>query len=135
MRGRFRDKKNKYEFALGGKMSQIFTPSVSKPELGYAADWSFQKVSGSLTWGGDQTLQTDKWNPNDLGYNGGNNFVNSHIGIQYSQYQPNKVFLQSNWWFNINHNMRYAPNSFMDYGLNWGFWGKFKNQSLVSLFS
>ena len=132
MGGRFRDKKNKYQLSMTGKMSNIYQPSIAKSEKGYAGDWSFGKVSGNWTWSFDQSLQTNKWNPNDLGYNGGNNYVNTHIGIQYQQFQPKKLFLQQQAWFNINHNLEYKPSRYMDYGVNAGFWGKFKNQSWVN---
>jgi hypothetical protein len=126
---RLRDKKNTYEYAIGGKMSHIFDPSVEKTSSGYAADWSVQRVSGKWTWSVDQTMQTDKWNPNDLGIFTGNNFLNSHVGVFMFDSKPNKYFLQSNIWLNLNHNMRYKPFVFQDYGINGGFWVKFKNQS------
>jgi hypothetical protein len=129
---RLRDKKNRYELAVSGRMSHIFDPSVSGVESGYTASWAVSKVSGNWTWSVDQSMQTDKWNPDDLGIFQGNNWVNSHVGIFYQQTQPNKYFLQSNWWFNVNQNMRYKPFVHQDYGINAGFWAKLKNQGTIN---
>lgn len=128
-RVRLRDKLNKYEVSLGGRTSQVFHPGEEGLVAGYTGDWALQKVSGKLTWSIDQSLQTNTWNPDDLGIFTGNNYVNSHLGLYYNEFKPTKTFLQYQTWFNLNLNQRYKPFDFQDLGINTGFWGKFKNQS------
>ncbi len=130
---RFRDKKNDYELSVQGKMSQIFynDPTVAN-SLGYVANWGFGKISGNWNWGAGQELQTDRWNPDDLGIFNGNNYIGSNVNVQYNQTQPNKHFLQANYWFNINHTQQYRPFRYQDFNFNSGFWVKLKNQSSVN---
>ncbi len=123
---RLRDTANSYELSIGGRTSQIFkSDTVSS---GYTGNWSVSKVSSNWTWSIRQNVQTDKWDLNDLGIFSGNNNINTNLGIQYQTFQPTKVFLQSSWWVNFNHDLEYKPTRFQDYGINWGFRMRFKNQ-------
>ena len=130
---RLRDTANRYEFSIGGRTSQIFeSDTVSS---GYTGNWGISKVSGNLTWNIGQTLQTDKWDPNDLGIFTGNNNINTNLGVQYQTFQPTKTFLQSQWWVNFNHDLEFKPTRFEDYSFNWGFWMRLKNQWTINNFS
>jgi hypothetical protein len=133
LRGKFRDKNNKYEFAARARMSHIFRPNQAT-ESGYSTDWNGGKVSGNWTWNLGQELQDSKWNPSDLGYFQQTNYVASYANLQYQQTEPGKVFLQSNWWVGLYHTMRYDPFVYQDANLNLGFWGKFKNQGWANYY-
>jgi hypothetical protein len=133
LRGKFRDKGNKYEFGARARMSHIYRPN-QPTESGYSTDWSGGKVSGNWTWNVGQELQDDKWNPSDLGFNQQTNYLASFASLQYQQTEPGKVFLQSNWWVGLYHTMRYDPFVYQDANLNLGFWGKFKNQGWANYY-
>lgn len=133
LRVRLRDRHNKYELAFGAKSSLIYNPE-SKGTHGYTADWTLQKVSGKWTWSIDQQMQTDKWDPNDLGIFTGNNMISSHAGLFYNEYKPKKTFLQYQSWLNFNMDQRFKPFSYQDININNGFWGMFKNQSWANYF-
>ena len=124
---RLRDKKSKYELRAGGRLSQIFEQDQAV-NRGFTTNWAVSKISGNWTWGVNQDIQDNKWDPNDLGIFYGNNFISHNANVSYQQVEANKVFLVSNTWANINHNLQYSTQKFMDMNLNGGFWGKFKNQ-------
>ena len=125
-----RDTANRYEYSFGGRTSQIFeTDTISS---GYTGNWSISKVSGNWNWSIGQNLQTDKWDPNDLGIFTGNNNINTFLGVQYQTFQPTKTFLQSQWFASINHDVEFKPTRFLDYGINWGFFMRLKNQWTIN---
>jgi Domain of unknown function (DUF5916)/Carbohydrate family 9 binding domain-like len=124
---RLRDKKSKFEYQVGGRLSQIFEKDA-KPNRGFTTYLAASKVSGAWTGRISQEILDNKWDPNDLGIFYGNNYINHGLNIQYQQIEPNKVFLTSQAWFNVNHNLQYSSKRFMDVQMETGFWGKFKNQ-------
>jgi hypothetical protein len=124
---RLRDKKSKYEFQVGGRLSQIFEKNQD-PNRGFTTFLATSKVSGAWTWRVAQEILDNKWNPNDLGIFYGNNYINHSVNIQYQQIEPNKYFISSQAWFNVNNNLQYSSKRFMDVQMETGVWGKFKNQ-------
>lgn len=129
---RLRDKKSKYEFRAGGRLSQIFEEKQDV-NRGFTTNLAFSKISGNWTWGVNQDIWDNKWDPNDLGIFNGNNFISHNANVSYQQVEANKVFLTSNVWANVNHNLQYSTQKFMDLNINGGFWGKFKNQWWANL--
>jgi hypothetical protein len=127
LRVKLRDKKNKYEFYYTGRMSHIFQEN-KKTYSGYASEWNFGKVSGNLTWSVGQEFLDNQWNPSDLAYFQINNTFGNYFNLNYSNYEPNKIFLQSNLWVNAYVSHRYLPFDYQVANFNAGFWGKFKNQ-------
>jgi hypothetical protein len=124
---RLRDKKSKYEYQFGGRLSQVFEKNQD-PNLGFTTHAIVSKVSGNFTWRLFEEIQDNKWNPNDLGIFYGNNFINHNVNLAYQQVEPSKHFLTTQSWLNINHNLQYTSKHFMDLSIEGGFWGKFKNQ-------
>ncbi len=124
---RLRDKKSKYELQIGGRLSQIFEQNQD-PNRGFTSNLGVRKISGNWVWRLNQEIQDDKWDPNDLGIFYGNNFINHNGNIVYQQVEPSKYFLNTETWFNVNHNLQYSSKKFMDVQIETGFWGKFKNQ-------
>jgi Domain of unknown function (DUF5916)/Carbohydrate family 9 binding domain-like len=136
LRLKLRDKGNKYEFGIRGRMSHVFTTNngQNNTKSGYSTDWNGGKVSGNWTWSLGQELVTDKWDPSDLGFFQQNNYLANYANLQYQQTEPGKVFLQSNWWVGLYQTMRYEPFVYQDMNLNMGFWGKFKNQGWANYY-
>jgi hypothetical protein len=131
---RLRDKKNKYEGQVGGRLSQIFDKNQD-PNRGFTSFLSARKVSGTWQWRVAQEIQDNKWNPNDLGIFNGNNFINHNVNFNYQQVEAKKVFQATEAWFNINHNLQYSTGRYMDLGIETGFWGRFKNQCWANVWT
>lgn len=129
---RLRDKKNRYELLVGGRLSQIYVKEADA-NRGFTTNLGIRKVSGSWTWRVGQEIQDKKWNPNDLGIFNGNNFISHNVNIAYQQVEPSKLFQRSEAWINFNHNLQYSSKRFMDWGVEGGVWGKFKNQWWANL--
>jgi hypothetical protein len=129
---RLRDKKSKYEFQVGGRLSQIFEKNED-PNRGFTTYLAASKVSGAWTWRLAQEILDNKWNPNDLGIFYGNNSINHNLNVHYQLIEPTKLFVNGEAWLNVNHNLQYNSKRFMDVGFETGVWGKFKNQWWANL--
>ncbi|NOT37255.1 MAG: carbohydrate binding family 9 domain-containing protein [Saprospiraceae bacterium] len=129
-----RDNKNIYLFSNTTRVSQIFVEE-GKTKIGFTNSTSFGKTSGNFGWNIYNESFDEKWDPNDLGIFVGNNSVFTGAGINYNTYKPNKIFLQSNWWLNAGYSTRWKPAQFVSTNLNFGFWGRFKNQSWANWWS
>lgn len=124
---RLRDKNNKYELLAGGRLSQVFNANED-PSRGFTTNWNIGKVSGAWNWRLTEEIQSDKWDPNDLGIFNGNNFINHNLNIYHQTVQPTKVFQATEAGINFNHNLQYSTKRYMDLGIQGFFWGRFKNQ-------
>jgi hypothetical protein len=129
---RLRDKKNKYELFGGGRLSQIFE-NAEKPNRGFTTSLGVGKVSGTFTWRMNQEIQSNKWDPNDLGIFNGNNSINHNVNISHQTVEPTKFFLATEKGINMNHNLQYSTGRYMDYGIEGFMWGRFKNQYWANL--
>ena len=124
---RLRDKKNKYELFGGGRLSQIFNPNQD-PKRGFTTSLGIGKVSGNWTGRLNQEIQSDKWDPNDLGIFNGNNSINHSLSINHQRVSPTKLFLATEKGINLNHNLQYSTQRYMDFSAQGYVWGRFKNQ-------
>lgn len=83
--------KNKAQsYGINGKVAVSNRIGTESTESGYTASLSASKTSGNFLWGSDFNLESDTYNPNDLGILFSPNEV-SHSGwINYNYYKP--------WW-------------------------------------
>ena len=113
-----RNKANKYE--IGGKaaLSQKYAPDDT--DLGYTYNLEFSKISGNLTWGLSTVIESDTYDPNDLGFLYNNNERSYDFNINYSIFEPVGVFnrMQVGLW--TGYSRLYQPN--LDVGLEFNAW-------------
>jgi len=84
----------KYTYAMigNGFISQKYTQN-NVPDLGYHYLLGFGKISGNLQFNYQQLLETDAYDPNDMGFNERNNKFNNILNLQYNIYEPFGKFL------------------------------------------
>ncbi|NNC85617.1 MAG: carbohydrate binding family 9 domain-containing protein [Bacteroidia bacterium] len=115
-----KDKKQKYRFSGGGALSQILNQDDT--DLGYQAYWSFNKISGNWQFYSGHTIESDTYNPNDLGFLFNNNENSFYGGIQYLKFKPfwklNRLSTNLNVWYN----RLYKPDEFTDFGVHFDAW-------------
>lgn len=120
----FRDKTKTY--ALKGK-GGISMRGDSTNETGYYGSLRFEKNKGKLFWGAAQTVFSDKFNPNDLGYLQRNNLMTSEAWIYYQIIEPFWIIRECNGDIWLNYNRIYKPNTLYDKELGYDFMILFKN--------
>ena len=139
-------KMNQYRFSGTARYSKIFgyTPysgSVNlvydtttingklyvKPYGGFNTSIRFAKVSGNVQYSLSNSITSNTYDPNDLGYLQTSNLVVYNGSLSYTQFIPTKNFLNYKYSLNFRNERLYKPYSFTQLEF-WatGFW-YFKN--------
>lgn len=116
--------KNKAQsYALNGKVvaSNRIGPEVT--ESGFTALLSASKTSGNFLWGSDFVLESDKYNPNDLGFLFSPNEVSHVAWVNYNRYKPwwkLNNFWSSLWMYNGGLYKPFGKWTETQFGFNFG---------------
>ncbi|GAA4498060.1 hypothetical protein GCM10023172_14200 [Hymenobacter ginsengisoli] len=87
------DKKNQYAFQGQLNYSQrrgqsMYSDAPVSDPSGYKYYLNYGKISGNWQWNVDHGIESDTYNPNDLGILFGNNNVSQSATVNYNKYQP-----------------------------------------------
>ena len=113
-------------FAIKGKGGLSYRKNGDN-ETGYFAELGLSKNSGKLQYGISQMLNSDKYNPNDLGFLYRNNEANTRTYIDYNILEPVGIIREwhsSVWW---NHSRVYKQFRIAGNELALNSFGLFKN--------
>jgi Domain of unknown function (DUF5916)/Carbohydrate family 9 binding domain-like len=103
----FFDKMNKYNLRWTGRYSSIWGKQGAYN--GFTSRASFAKVSGKLQFEASTGVESDEYDPNDLGFLQNNNSFNYSGGIAYIINQPTEKFLRKSIRLNVINNYLYKP--------------------------
>jgi hypothetical protein len=118
------DAGNRHNFSWGGRFSQI---SGMENYNGFKNILSYAKVSGRLQYQLLSNIESDKYDPNDLGYLKAPNEVSGSATISYNEFTPTKNFLSYRYTVSATPVYLYKPYAFSSLSLAAsGFW-YFKN--------
>ena len=114
---RFNNKTNNY--TVGGKavMSNIFYADSALPFTGYQTNFDIGKNGGNFRWSLYHSINSDRYDPNDLGILTMRNNTEAGLNLNYNIYRP---FWKVNNLFNglrIVYQRMYDPNAFWNFGL------------------
>jgi Domain of unknown function (DUF5916)/Carbohydrate family 9 binding domain-like len=101
------DKKNLYNFTVSGKYSTIW--GKAENYNGYKTIASFGKVSGLIQYKTALNIESDKYDPNDLGFLLNNNSFEYSGNISYNLLKPTKNFLNQRYSVRLNNTYLYKP--------------------------
>ncbi|MEO6068979.1 MAG: DUF5916 domain-containing protein [Chitinophagaceae bacterium] len=79
---------------------------------GYAGNVEIGKVAGKIQYFASANLESNTYDPTDLGYLQVPNNVVYNAGISYNQFSPTKHFLTYNYNFNVQYNWLFKPYTF-----------------------
>ena len=102
----FFDKKNMYALSGTTRYSMI---NGDLDENGYNAQLSVKKVSGKFQFEIGQNIESEHYNPNDLGYLQAPNEFTSSASFAYKQRTPTKHFLTYVYSLGVNNTYLYTP--------------------------
>ncbi|MBA2611975.1 MAG: carbohydrate binding family 9 domain-containing protein [Bacteroidetes bacterium] len=114
---RFNNKKNIYSIGGGAIMSNRFYPDSLKPYTGYSCNLDLGKNGGNFKWNIYGSLNTDKYNPNDLGILLLTNNMETGLNLIYNVYKPFWKVNNSYNSVNIAYQRMYVPNAFWNFGI------------------
>ncbi|MBC8084816.1 MAG: hypothetical protein H7Z21_16580, partial [Hymenobacter sp.] len=116
---RFANKKNSY--ALNGQLvysrrrGTVFgSDTPIDDQDGYKYKVGFGKISGALTWGFNHGIESDSYNPNDLGILFGNNNITQSVYANYNKYKPFWKVNNLYSWTEISHSLLYRPTRYQN---------------------
>ena len=81
---------------------------------GYKYQVGFGKISGAFTWGFNHGIESDKYNPNDLGILFGNNNITQSVYANYNKYKPFWKVNNLYTWTELKHSLLYRPTRYQD---------------------
>ncbi|MBS0001300.1 MAG: carbohydrate binding family 9 domain-containing protein [Cyclobacteriaceae bacterium] len=110
---RFSDKSNNY--AAGGRanISHLYGyTDVENNTSGFNTNFWAGKTGGNFLYRIGNNLESDQYQPNDLGFNRSPNNNNSYLNFEYREYEPFFKFLDFSAEVGVNYRRRYLPNVF-----------------------
>lgn len=121
-----RNKKNEYSIYGGCLYSHRFQKNMT-PETGFGYELGIGKTSGNFRFSIEQSVLSDNYNPNDLGYLQVNNSIHHGLNLNYNIYKPfwRVHFLYNSFW--IGQQMLYNPTEFSSFGIYIGSRTRFRN--------
>jgi hypothetical protein len=119
------DKKNRYNFLFTTRYSNIWGKDGSTQ--GYTTVTGLNKVSGLWRYGAGGGIESDQYDPNDLGFNLNNNSYNVYASAGYFKNQPVKNVLQHNYTLKLENNYLYKPFHWTDLNITASTYFQFRN--------
>lgn len=119
------DKKNRHNFSFTGKYSSIWGTQENKNGITTVA--SFGKVSGVIQYKAGVGVESDKYDPNDLGYIQNNNSFEYNGSISYNMIKPAGKFLNHSFRLNFTNVYLYKPFEWASFQINSNAFFLFKN--------
>jgi hypothetical protein len=114
------DKKNAHALTGTGRYSKILGQD---PYDGFNTTIRFAKVSGRVQYNFSNNIESDKYDPNDLGYLVSPNEITNRGGISYIQFTPTKHFLTYHYSLTAFYTRLYKPNAYGNFQMQAsGFW-------------
>lgn len=118
---RLNNKSNTYQIAGFGGLSQKYARSSETgnyiPDLGYKYNLRFAKTSGNFQYGISRNVESDNYNPNDLGFLRAPNEVSHELEMGYMTFKPKGIINRFSWWSGMWHQMLYKPFAFSEAGV------------------
>ena len=110
------DKKNIYNLALTGKFSTVFGNNLIKN--GFKTGLGFSKISGMIQYSGIFNAESDKYDPNDLGFLLNNNKLEFTGAISYNLLKPTKKFINRIFRAGFKNTYLFKPFEWTSLGVN-----------------
>lgn len=118
---RLNNKSNTYRIVGFAALSQQYARNTQTgnyiPDLGYKYRLGFAKTSGNFQYFISRNVESNNYNPNDMGFLRSPNEVTHEIEMGYNTFKPKGVINQFRWWSGGWHQMLHKPNTFAEAGM------------------
>jgi hypothetical protein len=115
---RFADKKNRYAVGGTGVVTNRYGFPDDDNETGFFTNLWFGKTSGNFLYRFSHRMESDTYNPNDLGFVRAPNDHDTRLSFEYVEYDPFYKFLNFNAEVSVNYHRQYNPNVFTGIEIN-----------------
>jgi len=128
-----KNKKNSLFVNLRGFLSQKYYNAADSFDLGHKYGLNLRKIGGQLQYGMWYNVESDRYDPNDLGFIHNNNSRSIGAHMSYNTYKPFWKIQKS--WSNLgfDYSHLYFPDVFTSFGINIGGGATFRNYLTAGL--
>jgi Domain of unknown function (DUF5916)/Carbohydrate family 9 binding domain-like len=119
------DKNNNYNFSASAKYSNIW--GVQGKYDGYKTELSGGKISGKWQWGTGINIESDTYDPNDLGFLFNNNSFEQFAQVSLNYNNPTKKYLSHRYNLSLQNAYLYKPFAWNSLEINANAFFLFKN--------
>ncbi|MCF8308060.1 MAG: carbohydrate binding family 9 domain-containing protein [Bacteroidales bacterium] len=113
---RLTDKNNQYSIAGKGSLSQKYRLD-DKNDFGHKYRLELGKVSGNFKWRLRQRVESDTYDPNDMGFLRNNNEVNNSVKLEYDIFESFGRYLNLYNDLNFYYGQLYQPRAFTEFSI------------------
>ncbi len=139
VKARLANKKNTYAVSAGGNLTQ----QIGLPEdeegnttnIGHSYFARFSKIGGNFTFDISHGVESDTYNPNDLGFLYNNNEKSYNLSLRHNTFEPSGAFVNTWKSFDVYYGELYSPNKFSDLGIGIDVGGTFTNFLSAGMFT
>ena len=114
---KFAGRKNIYALTANAFISQKYI-THTKPDIGYRTNLSAGKISGHFLFIYTLLAESDKYDPNDMGYDDRNNKFNNNILFSYNIYEPFGRFIEMFNNLRIGYNCLYSELKYTSFDIS-----------------
>nr|WKN35146.1 DUF5916 domain-containing protein [Tunicatimonas sp. TK19036] len=129
---RLANRKNQFAVYGRGALSQKYGVD-NTDEFGYMSSLTVAKIGGNLRTSLTQYIESDTYDPNDLGFMRANNEVRTSTNIGYNIYKPFWQLLNLSTDLDVRYSRLYAPSVFTQFNVSASVRGTFRNFFYTSL--
>lgn len=127
-----KNKKGTYGINANAAISNVFTKTDSVENqytdlFGFKYHLNFSKISGRFKFDLFRNVMNSTYNSNGMGITQETNFINNGFQINFFQFEPNKIFLNSSLNFSANHYENFTTHTTNSIDLYLGGYATFKN--------
>jgi len=122
---RLANKGNTYEVNGKAALSQRF--GAEEDKRGYMYRLGLGKISGNFTYNFTHSVESDTYNPNDLGILFSNNSMEENLQLRYNVFKPFWKLLNLYGDIGTVYARRYKPDAFQNFAIYSNLRGTFKN--------
>ena len=130
---RLNNKSKTYSIFAKGALSQIYEKGEDM-NWGYYSRITFSKTSGQFRFSLTNRIESDTYDPNDLGFLRNNNEVSNSISLSYNFYRPFGRFLRLYNRFGMSHSSLYNPNKYVEADMHLNSYATFRNHLSAGYF-
>ncbi|MGC6490653.1 MAG: DUF5916 domain-containing protein [Flavobacteriales bacterium] len=105
-----KNKSNKFQLSSTFNLSNVHEDSLTT--TGFASNINFSKIAGRFQFYLGNNIESDTYDPNDMGFLYNNNEVSSFGGISYKIDKPSSYFVEFKSFLNANIEYLYQPYLF-----------------------
>jgi len=118
------DKSNSYNFSGTARYSKIWAVNGYD---GFNTTVRYGKLDGKIQWQLSNNIESDRFDPNDLGYLISPNEVTYRGYLSYNQLTPTKKFITYRYRLDLIYNRLYNPNAYSSVQVHSTWFWVFKN--------